>query len=166
MTKTAIENKHEIRKQYGSTSAYYRISKAETKKLVRKDKLKYTEKELDSISKLSPSKQYYAAIKKLKSNPKNISWGIKDKNDNILTSKSEILERWAEFYVQFYFDDSLDTEIDDSTEDPIPKIIKSEIIHAINHLKTGKSPGLDNILYIQSTLKQVENPLLMLSIYS
>ena len=63
-TKTAIENKHEIRKQYGSTSASYRISKPETKKLVRKDKLKYVEKELDSISKLSPSKQYYAAIKK------------------------------------------------------------------------------------------------------
>ena len=84
-------------------------------------------------------------LKKLKANPKNISWGIKDKNDNILTNKSEILDRWAEFYEQLYFDDSPNTEIDDSTEDPIPEILKSEIVHAINHLKTGKSPGLDNI---------------------
>ena len=47
--KQLLKKKHEIRKQYGSTSASYKISKAETKKLVRKDKLRYIE---NSISKL------------------------------------------------------------------------------------------------------------------
>ena len=62
-----------------------------------------------------------------------------------MTSKSEILERWAEFYVDLYSDDSPDTVIDDSQEEPIPPILRSEILFAINNLKPGKSPGLDNI---------------------
>ena len=92
-TKTAIQNKHKIRKKIGATSTQYRIAKAESKKLVKKDRLKQIEKNVDSLSTLPPHKQYYAALKKLKVKPKNISWGIKDPDGNLLTSKDEILER-------------------------------------------------------------------------
>ena len=103
------------------------------------------EKDIDSICNLPPHKQYYAAIKRLKSKPKDISWGIKAKNGDILTDKEGILERWAEFYEDLYKDDILSFDIDDTHEDSIPQILRSEVENAIQKLKIGKSPGLDNI---------------------
>ena len=144
-TKEAIETKHKIRKQIGDKSPEYKVAKAESKKLVRKDKLQQIEKDIDVISNLPPHKQYYAAIKRLKSKPKEISWAIKDSNGNILTDKESILERWAKFYEELYHDDPVCTNVDDAHEDAIPIILRSEVEQAIQELKTGKSPGLDNI---------------------
>ena len=101
-TKEAINTKHKTRKEKGHQSIEYKIAKAESKKLVKKDRLNHIEKEIDSITTLPPHKQYYAALKKLKSKPKNISWGIQDKDGEILTDKQKILERWAEFYEELY----------------------------------------------------------------
>ena len=144
-TKRAIENKHNIRKTFGSNSSEYKIAKAETKKAVKKDKLKFTEQELDLLSKAPPHKQYYAAVRKLKTKQSTISWSIKDKNGKILTNKKQILERWAKFYEELYSDNTPDFNVDDSSEDKIPSILKSEISYAITNLKIRKSPGLDNI---------------------
>ena len=73
-------------------SIQYKIAKAASKKLVKKDRLNQVEKEIDNISTLRPHKQYYAALKKLKSTPKNISWGIQDIDGEIPTDKQKILE--------------------------------------------------------------------------
>ena len=86
-TKEAINTKHKTRKEKGHQSIEYKIAKAESKKLVKKDRLNQIEKEIDNISTLPPHKQYYAALKKLKSKPKNISWGIQDKDGEVLTDK-------------------------------------------------------------------------------
>ena len=89
LRRRAIDTKHKIRKQNGDKSLEHKISKAESKKLVKKDRLKQVEKDIDAISSLPPRKQYYAAIKRLKSKPKDIiSWGIKVSNGNILTDKN------------------------------------------------------------------------------
>ena len=144
-TKAAIENKHKTRKQFGANSAQYKTAKAETKKLTKKDKLKQIEDDHDSLSSLPPHKQFYAAVKKLKAKPKSISWGIKDKHGKILTNRTEILERWAEFYEELYNDTYIPTPVDDSTEDNIPPITHEEIRNAIKLLKPGKSPGIDKI---------------------
>ena len=69
-TKQAIETKHRIRREKGDSSKEYKIAKAESKKLVAKDKLRQIESEIETISSLPPHKQYYAAIKKLKTSPK------------------------------------------------------------------------------------------------
>ena len=144
-TKQAILNKHQTRRKYGGTSIKYKVAKAETKKLVRKDKMKHIEQEIDLVSTLPPHKQYYAAIKKLKSKPKNVSWGIKNKDGTILTNKTEILEQWATFYEELYSDNSSSVPVNDSSDEKLPHILKSEIRTNIKELKTGKSPGLDNI---------------------
>ena len=94
---------------------------------------------------LPPHKQYYAAIKKLKTKPKNINWGIKDKDGKILTKKEDILKRWADFYENLYHDTPVATYIDDANEDEIPPILRIEVETAINNMKNSKSPGLDNI---------------------
>ena len=93
--KEAIDTKQKIRKQNGDKSLEYKIAKAESKKLVKKDRLKQVEEDIGAISSLPPHKQYYAGIKRLKSKPKDISWGVKDSIGNILTDKENILERWA-----------------------------------------------------------------------
>ena len=84
-------------------------------------------------------------MKKLKTNKRNISWGIKDKNGKILTSREEILERWAVFYEELYDDPNPCDPLSADDELPIPSITKSEIITAINRLASGKSPGIDRI---------------------
>ena len=144
-TKLAIDKKHKIRKQKGHKSAEYKAAKAESKKSVQKDRLKQVEEQIDVISTLPLHKQYYAAIKRLKSKPKNISWGVKNKEGEVVTDKEKILERWAEFYEELYADDPSTVNIDDSCEEAIPNFLKCEVETAINELKIGKSPGLDQI---------------------
>ena len=125
-TKRAIDEKHKIRKKNGAKSREYKIAKAESKKLVKNDRLNQVEKDIGTISNLPPHKQYYAAIKRLKSKPKDISWGIKTKDGTILTDKESILERWAEFYEDLYKDDpSTYLEPDYSEEEAIPPILRN-----------------------------------------
>ena len=80
--------------------------------------------DLDKFSNLPSDKQFFIAMKKLKTNRRNISWGIKDKNGKLLTSKEEILERWAIFYEDLYADPSVCQPIDiDASEPSIPRIM-------------------------------------------
>ena len=102
-TLRAIDNKKVVRKKHGETSIQYKVSKAETKKLVKRDKINQLNDNLDEISNLPPDKQFFQAMKKLKTHKRNISWGIKDKHGKILTSREEILERWAPFYEELYY---------------------------------------------------------------
>ena len=88
-TMTAINNKKAIRQKYGDSSIQYKVAKAETKKLVKRDKINNLNDELDELSNLPPDKQFFLAMKKLKTTRRNISWGIKDKNGEILTSKDD-----------------------------------------------------------------------------
>ena len=73
-------------------------------------------------------------------------WGIKSKDNKILSNKLEILERWQEFYATLYCDnDDVIIPLPENNS-PIPPIIKSEIQKAINMLKKNKAPGPDDIV--------------------
>ena len=63
-TKLAIANKHKIRKEKGSASMQYKIDKAESKKLVKKDNLNHIECSIEELNNLPPHKMYHAALKK------------------------------------------------------------------------------------------------------
>ena len=84
-------------------------------------------------------------MKKLKTKRRNISWGVKDKNGKVLTSKDEILERWATFYEELYDDPNTCEPLPPDKDNPIPTILKSEVSSAIDKLSSGKSPGIDSI---------------------
>ena len=128
---TAINSKKTIRQKYGDSSIQYKVAKAETKKLVKRDKINNLNDELDELSDLPHHKQFFLAMKKLKTTRRNISWTIKDKNGKILTSKDEILERWALFYEELYNDPITCNPIPTDGELPIPSITRSEIDTAI-----------------------------------
>ena len=132
-------------KKHGDRSIQYRVAKAETKKLVKLDKFNHLNDALDEISNLPPDKQFFLAMKKLKAKRRNISWGVKDKNGKVLTSKEEILERWATFYEELYDDPNTSEPLLPDVENPIPSILKSEVTSAIDKLSSGKSPGIDSI---------------------
>ena len=146
-TKNAIKNKHKIRQQYGITCVQYRIAKAETKKLVKKDKLDNIEKECDNLSNIPPDKQFFAAVKKLKRKQKTLGWGIKKADGSLATDKDEILSTWASFYQDLYNDISSDPDynIQCDTELEIPPILLSELDYGVKNLKSGKAPGIDNV---------------------
>jgi hypothetical protein len=142
-TKTAIENKKVVRNKYGDNSAEYKIAKAETKKLVKKDKLSKLERDCDELSKLPPNQQFYLAMKELKYKKRSISWGIEGKDGDVLTNKDDILERWASFYEDLYADEP--PIIQTKSKLNIPPITLAEVDESVDRLKTGKSTGLDNI---------------------
>ena len=91
----------------------------------------------------------------MKSKPKEISWGIKDGNGNILTDKESVLERWAEFYEELYHDDPTGTIVNETGEDAIPQILRTEVEQAIHELKSGKVLAL--ITSTQNISKQPDN---------
>ena len=163
-TKSAIKNKHKVRQQQGSNSSQYRKAKAESKQLVKRDKMRKLETEMDLICSLPPSQQYYNVIRKLKTKPKNISWGVMDIDGTVLTDKESILERWAKFYEDLYFDNSVADPINDAQEEPIPPILKSEVESAIKNIKSGKSAGLDSIYaeYIKAGGESLVDALMLL----
>ena len=79
-------------------------------------------------------------MKSLKTNKKNISWGKKDNNGIILTSKEEIQERWASFYEDLYADSNTCDPIpvpDDETK--IPNTTIDEIYSHVNKMKKDKN---------------------------
>ena len=142
-SKTAIENKKIIRSTYGDSAIQYKIAKAEAKMLVKKDKIHKLERDCEELSQLPPNKQFFLAMKELKTKKRTISWGIEGKDGTVLTNKDEILERWAGFYEELY-DDTPPT-IQPKTNLDIPPITLFEVEESIIKLKKGKSTGLDNI---------------------
>ena len=63
----------------------YKFAKAETKKLVKRDKQNELNDDLDELSNLPREMQLYLVVKKQKTTKRNISWGLKDKNGKVLT---------------------------------------------------------------------------------
>ena len=118
-SKKAIDNKHKAREAMGTSSTEYKVAKAESKKLVKKDRLNQVEKDMDTLSSLPSNKQYYTVIKKLKTKARNISWGIKSKMAAFYLTKKTFLNAGHNFTKTMYWDDSASLPLDDSDEDPI-----------------------------------------------
>ena len=80
-TLAQIHQKHEIRRQFGSKSVEYKLAKSICKKLCRIDKQKHIDKKHLDINSLPNSVKYYIAMKKLKTQMKEISrTGLSNQN--------------------------------------------------------------------------------------
>lgn len=78
--------------------------------------------------------------------PKYLS--IEDEQGNILTLKSDILNRWQQYCktLMSTSEDQNGTQIEEPVEEMEPPILKCEVEAALRKLANGKSPGSDGIV--------------------
>jgi len=143
-TVAKIKEKHIIRKEFGSNSIHYRISKNLCKKLCRADKQKFIDNIHKVINQLPSSMQYFKSMKILKlSKAKRIkSWLVKSHTGEILTDRDQIIQRWHNFYSDLYYSDQQTFPMIEECE-PIPEATYDEIQHALNQLKKGNESSCE-----------------------
>ena len=119
---------------------------------MRRDKAQWLENECAQITEANmerKSKKLFDQIKKIKTNGKRSNssqCSINDKNGKTLTEKDDVLERWHEYGSSlFTTEDAQDYAKFTIYDNPEPEPLLEEITAAIDQLKSGKSPGLDEI---------------------
>ena len=97
------------------------------------------------------SKEAYSTIKKITKVEQPRTSVIEDKEGNVLTESSAVLNRWTEYCKELY-NHKLNVNKDDlkKTEKRLSnsentQILREEVEEAVKKMKNGKSPGVDNI---------------------
>jgi len=119
----------------------------------RQDKNDYISQKCMEIEKHSAANNTRDMFKNIKSLTKKATPKLnvlKDENGNILTEEEDIKARWKEYCGKLYASKEVEeeTDIERSIEDEHMlelDILYSEVKEAMNHLRTGKAPGIDNI---------------------
>ena len=70
---------------------------------------------------------------------------IKRKNGKIIMEKAQVLERWTEYIKDLFEDDRQKEKPKITKAIQGPKILKTEVRRAINHMKNNKASGPDEI---------------------
>ncbi len=116
----------------------------------RQDKQEFLEKkcqEVESHSSTNHSRDLFKAVKEItgKKTPKlNV---VKDDRGEILTEGEEIKQRWQQYCQGLYASrDGLGGVTEPiEFEEEEPDILRSEVVMAMNKLRTGKAPGCDDV---------------------
>ena len=124
------------------------------RKRMREAKEKWITEQCESIDagiRQGNSKAAYATLKKLTKTQQPTATIIKDKDGSLLTEKAAVTKRWTEYCQELYnFTIRPDPNIltnatKSSSECEDAPILQAEVEEAVRSLKTGKSPGIDNI---------------------
>ena len=98
------------------------------------------------------NKRAYNTLTILTKSSRRTTYIIEDSNGKALSENSSILNRWTEYCHKLYNypiqpDDNIlnNTDILSKVSDPDLTILKSAVSDAIQTLKEGKTPGIDNI---------------------
>lgn len=157
----ALEKKNRAYKQMTSRNTRlsrqeYKDNRKESHRLFRKKKREYFKGKLDNIQTAfnnKDAKNFYREVKCLKESFKPFINLVKDKDGKIVGNKTLVLERWSEFYEQHFKKSSesakeQETNFDMgvvSVEPYIEPPAYVEIEIALDRMKNGKAPGLDQI---------------------
>ena len=95
------------------------------------------------------NKRAYETLKSFTKTQARCTSIIEDKNGQLLANEHSILKRWTEYCQELYNypikpDHSVIISQNTDNVDELP-ILKSDVEYAIQKLKEGKSPGIDNI---------------------
>ena len=105
-------------------------------------------KEIEDFERQHRMRELHEQVKKLTNKKRGIktnSRAIKDKNGILLFDKQEVANRWEE-YIKELYDDKARPAQKELYETKGPDLMKEEINHAINSIKSGKAGGKDRIL--------------------
>ena len=105
-------------------------------------------KEIEDFERQHRMRELHEQVKKLMNKKRGIktnSGAIKDKNGILLFDKQEVANRWEE-YIKELYDDKARPAQKEPYETNGPDLMKEEINHAINSIKSGKVGGKDRIL--------------------
>ena len=132
----------------------YQQANREVRKGMRAAKEKWIESQcntIDSNMRTGNSKEAYATLKALTRSSQPRPVAIEDKHGKLLTDGEDVLKRWTEYCDGLYnYNISTDPSII-HTDGPLlghedsPPLLKEEVVVAVSSLKTGKSPGVDNV---------------------
>ena len=137
--------------------SHYNFLCREVRRRCKQDKDSYINdlcKEVEEAHMEKKSRKVYESIRKIQNKKTSTPNVIKNKNGVILSDPKEVQARWAEHFNELYnqvnnSDESVLMEIPDDfgkmQDLYTPPLSKDEIRCAINHMKTGKSPGIDMI---------------------
>ena len=141
------------RRTSNDTMALYRRVHREVRQKMRAAKETWIEEQCKAMDKgmqSGNSKQAYDTLRTLTKTSQARTPVIEDKEGKLLIDSGDILKRWTEYCSSLYNFDLqpdisilLDNHHPDGEED-LP-VLKEEVEAAIQTLKVGKSPGLDNI---------------------
>ena len=101
------------------------------------------------------SKEAYNTLKALTKTQQHKSAVIKDSSGNILIESAAFLNQWTEYCSDLYnYELHQDTSQLLSNQTPTQEfeslpVLREEVEKAVHSLKTGKSPGVDNIPFEQ-----------------
>lgn len=103
--------------------------------------------ELEAQRNQNQTRKFYKNINNMRKEFKPRITMCKDKNGQILNSKEQILNRWAEHFVELLCKDNIDQDNDPLNEnyEEIEPPTLQEVQEAIKRLKNNKSPGSDQI---------------------
>ncbi|NSM56165.1 hypothetical protein HET73_00315 [Wolbachia endosymbiont of Atemnus politus] len=102
-------------------------------------------KEIEDLQKQNNNYNVFRKIEELTGKKKiyNGNRGIKDPKGNVLLEKNEIINRWTTHIKNLYKGRVENINIDYNLDGPT--ITKEEVMHAIKQMKSGKTPGPDQI---------------------
>src|SRR5437899_713974 len=83
------------------------------------------------------SQKLYDKVKELQPRKHRVMHQIKDKNDRLLLSKTEIVERWAEYVEELYEDNRADKDMGDAINEK-SLIGENEVKEVIDNLPKKK----------------------------
>ena len=148
MKPSILELMEERRKVKGKDTVKYNELNERIKEACNRAKEEWLDeqcKEIEQLAKRNDNTKY-EKIRNLTGERRTTrSSTIKDKDGKILMETEEVLKRWSEYIDELFKDDTRRRPTIEK-EMTGPPILREEIRAAMREMKTGKSPGNDNVL--------------------
>lgn len=154
----AIQNRAMKKKKWLNSNnredreTYQSINKSTTR-LLRRKKREYINSLLEKAEndqKSNNHKEFYSCVKHFRKGYTPSTFGIKNKDGHVLTQKTEVVDRWKEYFSDLLNGEEMDQEENreeyQCAEPYIEEPSKEEVEEAIKDLKNNKAAGEDMVV--------------------